>query len=189
MKIEKMYVSGMKELQKAMASMTDQDFRRKALNSAGRKAMKPILASAIQNAPLLKPEHVKKNPNITAGTLKGDIKYRGKYNKEPKLNKAETKVMPLSQHEWIGRVMTGKATETYAIPIEYGRDEYTVVRINVFGRNVDPFEQELKELEPNPFMRKALQKNRFDAYNIFKQEILKRVAMQAKRNKPKGKIK
>lgn len=182
-----MYVSGMKDLKKAFASMTDDNFRRLALNSAGRKAMKPILDSAIRYAPLLTPENQTKNPNISAGTLKGDIKYRGKYNKEPKINKKGDKIMPLSQHEWVGRVMTGKASEEYVIPIEYGRTEYTVMRITAFGRNVDPFEQTLKAINPYPFMRRSLHENRFLAYKLFSQEIHTRVARQAKKNKPKGK--
>lgn len=149
---------GFKELSRTIENLTDPKNRKAVFMRSGKLAMQPILRDAIALAPKLSPENIKKNPNITAGTLKNDIKYRGTFNHDVKF-KRTGKIKSTSKHEYIGQVKTGKASEDYAIPIEYGKSEYTVVRIHVFGRKVDPYEATMSAQKATPFMRKALDQN------------------------------
>lgn len=172
-------ITGLSDLVKSLDQLTEKNFRMQALKKAGKESMAPILADAIRLAPLLSDENIPKNKKLTAGTLKGDIKYSSSYNASIKVSK-RGKVKPLSMYEWVGRIKTGKATQDYAIPVEYGRDEYIVVRIHVFGYKVDPYEARMIAIKPNPFMRKALDENSRSAPQNFKRILLQAVQYKAK---------
>lgn len=188
MRIERTKFEGLKELSEALNKLTEPNFRGRAMKRAGAVAMKQILADAIMNAPMLSEENIKKNPNISAGTLKSDISFRSRFHKQPlfyKTGKRAGKIRNLSQYEYIGQVKTGKASQDYAVPIEYGRTEYIVMRIHAFGRQTDPYEAKMAAQKPNPFMRKALDANSDSAIRIFMIELSKQVLNLAKQQSAK----
>lgn len=181
---------GLKELSKSLDALTEGNFRKNALMTAGRVAMRQILADAIMNAPMLSPENIPKNKNLTVGTLKKSIKYRGSFSKQPIIEtkgRNKNKIRPLSKHEYVGMVYTGKEANDYAVALEYGRQEFTVVRIHVFGRKVNPYEATMVEMKPNPYMRKALDDNKDSAVTIFMNELSTQIFKKAKAQKKNSK--
>ena len=124
-----------------------------------------------------------------AGTLKNDITFRGRFHKKPLLYKSDRRagnIRNLSQYEYVGQVKTGKASQDYAVPIEYGRTEYTVMRVHAFGRQVSPHEVTMAAQKPNPFMRKALDVNADSAVRIFMYELSRQVTDLAKQQASKS---
>lgn len=176
-------VNGLKELEKALDNLTEPNFRRLALMRSGKVAMQQILADAIMNAPTLSSGNVPKNPNISGGELKSDISYRGTYNMQPRRNRKGEVKGGLNKYEYVGQVKTGPKSQDYAIPLEYGRAEFTVMRIKVFGNIVDPYEAQMVEMKPNPFMRKALDSNAASSITKFKTELAIQVMNMAKKQK------
>jgi len=179
-------VTGLKELDNMLNQLTHKNFRKQALMNSGRTAMAQMLADAITGAPMLSGENLDKNPNVKAGTLKNDIKYVGKYNLSPKIKasgRGKGRAQPLKAYEYIGRIMTGKASEGYSIPVEYGRDEFIAVRTVVFGRDVAPYEVKIAKIKPQPFMRQALDNNSKSSIQIFQNEMTKNIFDRVKRQR------
>jgi hypothetical protein len=168
---------GIPELTKALGRLTDEKFRRQVMNAAGRQTMQPFLSKVISAAPVLSGDNVAKNTNREdghkAGDLKSDIKYKGKYNKQPvykskgRGNNKKLVLKPLSQYEWVGQITTGKKSEGYVLNLEYGRTEYTVVRIYVFKRLVDPFTATMVAKAANPWMRTVLDQNQVSLVGVY----------------------
>ena len=171
-------MQGLKELSKALDGLTEVRFRKRAMVSAGRKAMQPVLDDARSNAPVLSPEAAAKNPSATAGALKSDIKMSTKYNDDPKAsngrikknNEAELKVV----------VKTGKDTEDYAFIAEHGRDEFHVYRNQVFGKPSKTYLAVVAAMKPQPYMRPALESNVDRVLNRFYYEMGNAIHRQAK---------
>lgn len=189
---------GLKELHKALDELTHKSFRKNALTAGGRKAMAPLLAECKNTAPFLTTENAEKNkggesgnPATIAGTLKNDIKFRGKYNTSPKFKKKGTlakgtlsfKMLPLNQYEWVGQIKTGKASEQYALILEYGREEYTVVRIWLFNKLVNPYKATMIEKKARPWFRNALHKMRDGVLDDFLMHLKDETEKKAKAQK------
>jgi len=173
-------VSGLNVLRKNLNTLTEPKFRKAALMQAGRAAMLPILNTAKVYAPVLSQSNVEKNKKLSAGTLKNDIKYRGAYNRSPKFKK-NGKMKTLSQYEYVGQIKTGKATQDYAVPVEFGREEFIVLRIHAFGRKVNPYEAVMAEIKPQPFMRKSLDLHANTAVIGFANSLKTTIAQQTKK--------
>lgn len=177
-KIKKMKTKGLAELEKALEKLWDPKFRRAALRRSGRAAMKPVLDAAKQNAPIL--QDTERNPGANPGELKADIKMSARVNINPSVYKSSGKVRKTSKHELSVMVKTGKKSEDYALVVEYGREEFMVMRNIVFGKEVKPFWAPVAKLEPKPFMRPALDNNVNKVLDIFAATLGKEVERQAK---------
>jgi len=177
-KITKIKTTGLKELEKALEKLWDPKFRRAALRRSGRAAMKPVLDDAKQNAPIL--QDTERNPAAEPGELRADIKMSARVNINPSVYKSSGKVRKTSKHELSVMVKTGKKSEDYALVVEYGREEFMVMRNIVFGKEVKPFWAPVAKLEPRPFMRPALDKNVTKVLDTFASVMEKEVEKQAR---------
>lgn len=175
-------VKGIKELNKALDSITDPKFRAKALRKAGKEVMKPTLTAAIQNAPTLKISD--KNPDhAIAGELKNDIKMRTSINKGAFTKGGSVKK---NSHELTVSVTTSNKTKEYAQTVEYGRNEFSVVRTEAFGRQTRAFNAQVPRVNPQPFMKPALDLIEDTAANDFGRILFDEIKTQlSKQNKGK----
>jgi hypothetical protein len=171
-------ISGVKELNAALDSITDPKFRKRALVSAGKKIMQPVLMMAISNAPTLKVSP--KNPDgITGGELKSDIKMRTSFKASP-----VTKSGKMAKgSELTISVSTGKLTSDYALSVEYGREELSIVRTNAFGRDTQPFMGTVPKIDPNPFMLPALKSIEGTVEADFGRELFKSIGIELGKQK------
>jgi len=179
------YITGQKELNKALNSLTDVKFRRKALVDAGKNVMKPVLFHAKANAPTLNISE--KNPDhAVANELKNDITMRTSYN-DTALTKAGN--LKKNANELTISVTTGSKTKDYAINAEYGRPELApVVRTESFGRQTVLFKAPIPEMVPTPFMLPALKAVENTAHAKFGKHLFKSIKIQlAKQTKAHSK--
>lgn len=175
--ITKYRLKGFKELDTALTNLTEPKFRKAALRRAGKAAMKPVMDSAIQNAPTLKDKT--RNPNTPVGMLKNDIKMSTRTNIRPKTMKSG-KIRTTTKHELSVMVKTGKQTEDFALVVEYGREEFVITRVVVFDKKSREYVTISPEVKPQPFMRPALYDNYDKVFRLFRDELTKEIARQAK---------
>lgn len=171
-------VTGHKELNKALDSITNNKFRKAALVDAGKNVMKPVLFHAKANAPTLKISE--KNPDhAVADELKNDIKLKYSFN-ESAFSKGGN--LKKNSNELTVSVTTGNATKDYAINAEYGRPELIAVRTEAFGRQTKLFEALVPEMIPNPYMLPALKAIEGTADRKFGKHLYKSIQVQLKRH-------
>ncbi|WP_036799474.1 HK97-gp10 family putative phage morphogenesis protein [Photobacterium marinum] len=150
-------VHGLKELQKSILDIGTV-LGRKSVHTAGREAMKPVLAAAKEKAPY--------DPNHEGVHIRDDITL----SVTTKLrNKRARKYGTFFR----ARVKTGAKTEDYASRLEFGRQESTVERNIIFGIKVPNYKAKLTMLNPRPFLRPALRENVDSILSNFKESVSK----------------
>lgn len=175
--ITKYRLLGFRELGFALDKLTEPKFRKAALRRSGKAAMKPVYEEARQLAPVLK--DVSRNPEVAKNILKNDIKMSTRTNIRPSKTKSN-KIRKTTKHELSVMVKTGKASEDFALVVEYGRDEFVITRTVVFGKDSKEYVTIAPEVKPQPFMRPALYNNYDKVFKIFRTELEKEIAKQAK---------
>ncbi len=187
---------GLKQVGRALDSLTEPKFRQQALRAAGKAAMTPTLAALKTAAPRLKNTSILPNKNasgdvLAAGDLADGLKLTVSTPKQPKLNKRGTKVTDATKNELRARIMTGRKSKHYAVVSEYGRDETTVTKYSVFGRPVlGGFQATLPAIQPKPWIRTTFDQQKGDMITTFSQSlgkaIQKKAKQQYKRQKKRG---
>ncbi|EGQ9960034.1 hypothetical protein FWP57_00875 [Vibrio cholerae] len=83
------------------------------------------------------------------------------------------------------RVQTqGKAVEQYAALVEFGRADYTTSRTNAFGIKTRLYNVQMPQINPNPFMRTALNKHKEQVVNTFGTALVQEIQdIQSKRSR------
>jgi HK97 gp10 family phage protein len=177
-KIVSAKVTGFKQLNKALDSLIVDKFRKAAMVNAGKAVMRPVLSSAIANAPTLNISD--KNPDhAIANELKNDIKMSSSFNATPYTKSGNAKK---NLSELLIKVSTGTKTKDYAINAEYGRPELTAVRTEAFGRQTKLFTSKVPEMKPQPFMLPALKSIEGNAHKTFGVELGKSIKIQVKKH-------
>lgn len=169
---------GFRELGFALDQLTEPKFRKAALRRSGRAAMKPVYDDAKRLAPTLKDES--RNPNVAKNILKNDVKMSTRTNIRPSVTKSN-KIRESSRHELSVMVKTGKASEDFALIVEYGRESFVITRTVVFGKDSKEYVTISPEVKPQPFMRPALYDNYDKVFKIFRTELEREIARQAKK--------
>lgn len=176
--INRFIMRGFSSLDKALNELTEPKFRKAALRRSGKAAMQPVHRSAIKNAPFLKDKT--RNPHTPIGLLKTDIKMSTRTNIAPKTMKSG-KIRTTTKHELSVMVKTGRKTEDFALIVEYGREAFVITRVVAFGSPTKEYVTISPEVEPQPFMRPALDDNYRKVFNTFRSELTKEIASQAKK--------
>lgn len=170
-------LSGFKELDHALRGLTEPKFRKAALRRSGKAAMQPVYDDVKRLAPTLKDSS--RNPNVAKNILKNDIKMSTRTNIRPSKTKSG-KIRGSAKHELSVMVKTGKNSEDFALIVEYGRESFVITRTVVFGKQSKEYVTISPEVEPQPFMRPALYDNYDKVFKIFRTELEKEIAKQAK---------
>ena len=176
--IHKYRLLGFRELGFALDKLTEPKFRKAALRRSGKAAMQPVYNDAKRLAPTLKDD--KRNPNTAKTILKNDIRISTRTNIRPSKTKGN-KIRESSRHELSVMVKTGKSSEDFALIVEYGRESFVITRTVVFGKDSKEYVTISPEVEPQPFMRPALYDNYDRVFKIFRTELEREIAKQAKK--------
>ncbi len=119
-------------------------------------------------------------PNTPIGLLKTDIKMSTRVNIRPSTMKSG-KIRGTTKHELSVMVKTGKKTEDFALIVEYGREEFVITRVVAFGKDTKEYVTITPSVEPQPYMRPALDSNYDAVFKSFRTELRKEIAMQIKK--------
>lgn len=176
--IKKYRVLGFRELGFALDKLTEPKFRKAALRRSGKAAMKPVYDDVKRLAPTLRDDS--RNPNVAKNILKNDIRISTRTNIRPSKTKSN-KIRSTSKHELSVMVKTGKASEDFALVVEYGREAFVITRTVAFGKETKEYVTISPEVEPQPFMRPALYDNYSKVFKIFRTELEKEIASQIRK--------
>lgn len=169
-------LNGFSALDSALNALTEPKFRKAALRRSGRAAMKPVLIDAKRFAPTLNDDS--RNPNTTRNILKNDIKMSTRVNIRPSRNRSGN-IRRTSKHELSVMVKTGKASQDFALVVEYGKEAFVITRVEVFGKASKEYVTISPETKPQPFMRPALYDNYDKVFRLFRSELEREIAAQA----------
>lgn len=130
---------------------------KKATRKAARAAMKPVLEEVIKTAPvdnLPDDVHLKDSFKLS---VSGRTKKLAKKGSDTFLT-ASVKT-------------SGKEVNKYAALVEFGRQDYSTVRRNAYGKPTKAYEVNVGGFESNPFMRSALAKHADQVVETFVQGL------------------
>lgn len=130
---------------------------KKATRKAARNAMKPVLQEVIDTAPVDSlPDGIHLNESFKL-SVSGRTKKLAKKGSDTFLV-ASVKT-------------TGKEVNKYAALVEFGRQDYSVIKRSAYGKPTNPFEMNVGGFDPNPFMRTALSKHANQVVETFFQGL------------------
>jgi len=148
----------------------------KAVRAAARKAMKIVQLEVINSAPV--------NTVVLDGVhLKDHIKIKVSKRTKKMQKKGVDTILTCS-------VYTTKVVGSYACAVEFGRNEYDVMRNHFYGTPVSPYKVHVPAVQPNPFMRTALYNNAPLVAQTFIDETFKeiqKIAAKANSNSKQAK--
>lgn len=179
-------ITGLKEVEKSLDSLTDIKFRKAALSEAGKASMERVLRAAILLAPTRKPSasatwdayRASKGLDNDGTSLKDDIKMRAYYNMNAA--KALTKRGKLRKNkeaESVIVISTGKTTEDYAFSVHSGREKQVVI----YDRDGELRRITLGEMTPTYFMSRALDMYASYIPKVYASFLRKNIQKQLKR--------
>ncbi len=135
---------------------------KRVVRKAARKALQPVLATVKETAPV-------DNATPDGVHLKDSFKIQisGRTKKDQRAG---------NDTFLDAKVVSTKEVGEYVAQVEFGRNEGTLTKTNVFGIETNPFEVNYSAIEANPFMANALDSQYQRVVETFTTGILDEIA-------------